>query len=620
MIVSTTDTRGGRRLVGALAALAMAATLIVAAPAQAQTTAPVTAESITTEPTPDGAPTPTADRAMVPTGELRAAGARAADFDRGYIISDTQFYDRDGMTEAQIQAFLESKSGTCLNTRCLDILRQNTATLDLGQCDPYAGASNEPVSRIIFKVQQACGVAAQVLLVTLQKEQSLVTSVGPTQRAVDFAMGYGCPDTAACDERFRGIAAQLLRAANQFQWYRATPASYRHQVGVPMNLYLHPHSGVVRNPPYTCGTLRVTIRNQATAGLYNYTPYTPNAAALNNLYGEGDACSSYGNRNFWRIYSDWFGSPIGRMPATVTAARVAGDNRFDTSAVISATAYSEAPTGGTVFVATGASFADGLAAAPAAAQVDAPLLLTDRASLPASVRTEIVRLQPSLIVILGGEGAVSSRVQQQLAALAPQVRRDAGADRYDTARKIALANFSGGATTAYLANGGNFPDALAASAAAGAAGAPVLLVPPGARSLDAVTKQVLVQLGVTRVILAGGTAVIHPDIESSVRSGTSVTTVQRHGGADRFKTAAAINDAAFPAADVLYLASGFSFADALSIAAVAGAQGRPLALSSPSCIPAATVGYATLAGVTTVQLVGGTAVLSGRVATFVPCS
>ena len=50
------------------------------------------------------------------------------------------------------------------------------------------------------------------------------------------------------------------------------------------------------------------IRNQATAALYIYTPYRPNQGALNNLYGTGDSCSSYGNRNFWRMFTDWFGS------------------------------------------------------------------------------------------------------------------------------------------------------------------------------------------------------------------------------------------------------------------------------------------------------------------------
>ena len=53
------------------------------------------------------------------------------------------------------------------------------------------------------------------------------------------------------------------------------------------------------------------LKSQATANLYYYTPYTPNDAALKNLYGSGDSCSAYGNRNFWRFFHDWFGSPIG---------------------------------------------------------------------------------------------------------------------------------------------------------------------------------------------------------------------------------------------------------------------------------------------------------------------
>jgi len=52
------------------------------------------------------------------------------------------------------------------------------------------------------------------------------------------------------------------------------------------------------------------MQNAATAALYNYTPYQPNKAALDNLYGSGNSCSAYGNRNFWRMYNDWFGPTI----------------------------------------------------------------------------------------------------------------------------------------------------------------------------------------------------------------------------------------------------------------------------------------------------------------------
>src|SRR5690606_12807423 len=57
-----------------------------------------------------------------------------------------------------------------------------------------------------------------------------------------------------------------------------------------------------------CGRGPVYVENIATAALYYYTPYQPNAAALRAGFGEGDGCSSYGNRNFYNYFTDWFGS------------------------------------------------------------------------------------------------------------------------------------------------------------------------------------------------------------------------------------------------------------------------------------------------------------------------
>jgi hypothetical protein len=86
---------------------------------------------------------------------------------------------------------------------------------------------------------------------------------------------------------------------NDPNWY--TP----YQPGSNIILW-HPNSG--------CGTSELNLLNRATAALYNYTPYRPNQAALNNLYGTGDGCSSYGNRNFWRDFTDWFGSTTTTTP------------------------------------------------------------------------------------------------------------------------------------------------------------------------------------------------------------------------------------------------------------------------------------------------------------------
>jgi hypothetical protein len=86
----------------------------------------------------------------------------------------------------------------------------------------------------------------------------------------------------------------------QYNYYRANPGSFGYQAGR--------NNTILYNPNTACGSSTVYIANQATAGLYIYTPYQPNAAALANIGGLGNSCSSYGNINFWRLFNDWFGS------------------------------------------------------------------------------------------------------------------------------------------------------------------------------------------------------------------------------------------------------------------------------------------------------------------------
>lgn len=233
-----------------------------------------------------------------------ADAANSALFDPGLIISDAQFFDGSAMTAPQIQSFLNSKVSNCTGSNgCLFNYRQATPSMPVspGRCSAYTGSASESAAEIIAKVGQACGVSQKALLVLLEKEQGLVSHSAPSQRRFDAATGMGCPDTAGCDPDYGGFFYQVYYAARQFQVYATTPASWNHRAGRINNIRYSPNA--------SCGTRPVFIVNQATAGLYNYTPYTPNAAALNNLYGIGDGCSSYGNRNFWRIFSDWFGSP-----------------------------------------------------------------------------------------------------------------------------------------------------------------------------------------------------------------------------------------------------------------------------------------------------------------------
>ncbi|MGY6498802.1 MAG: cell wall-binding repeat-containing protein, partial [Microcella sp.] len=282
----------------------------------------------------------------------------AADFDPGFIISDDLFYTGSAMTESQIQQFLDQRIGNCENANCLNVYTQTTRNMPVTErCNGYAGAANERASRIIFKVQQSCNISAKVILVTLQKEQSLVTSRRPSASTLERAMGYYCPDDPNrpgwCHPDFAGFFNQVMNASAQFQRYRLQPNSFSHRVGTQQVRY-HPNA--------SCGSRTVTIKNAATAGLYNYTPYTPNQAAMNNLFGLGDSCSAYGNRNFWRIYSEWFGSPTGTVSPSATTTRLSGSDRYGTSVAISKDTY---PNGApAVYVAVGSSFPDGLAAAP----------------------------------------------------------------------------------------------------------------------------------------------------------------------------------------------------------------------------------------------------------------
>ncbi len=171
----------------------------------------------------------------------------------------------------------------------------------------------------------------------LEKEQGLVTDDFPGSGQYRSATGYGCPDTAVCDSQYYGFFNQVYNAALQFKRYAASPTSWNHVAGRV--------NAVRYSPNAACGSSNVFIQNQATAGLYNYTPYQPNAAALANLYGTGDGCSSYGNRNFWRIYTDWFGSTIAgtsllRTVSDATVYVVSGTSKYPIANAQMLAAYS----------------------------------------------------------------------------------------------------------------------------------------------------------------------------------------------------------------------------------------------------------------------------------------
>lgn len=298
--------------------------------------------------------------------------------------------------------------------------------------------------------------------------------------------------------------------------------------------------------------------------------------------------------------------------------RLAGGDRYETAVTISEQFDADVPV---VYLATGTNYPDALSAASAAAFQDGPLLLTTPTTLPQAVRDELVRLNPDLVVIVGGTGVVSDVVKAQVESLIPGVetRRDSGADRYATSRDIATEAFAAaGATTAFIATGTNFPDALSASAAAGAADAPVILVNGAATSIDQATEDLLTVLGVQNVVIAGGTGVVSVGMEDSLDDLVSGD-VTRYSGSDRYATSVAINTNRFTAGSTVFLATGLGFADALAGAARAGSVGAPLYVVPGTCVPAAVLQEITRLRASRVVPLGGPGVLSANVFALVSC-
>jgi hypothetical protein len=130
-------------------------------------------------------------------------------------------------------------------------------------------------SEIIYLAAQEYKINPKVILVMLQKEQSLIEEKNPTSKQLNWSMGYGvCDDCLMNDpliQIFRGFYNQVTKATARLRWYLDNPTVYK-QVGLE----------------YYIDSQIVVPKNQATAGLYTYTPHI------------------HGNYLFWKIWQKWF--------------------------------------------------------------------------------------------------------------------------------------------------------------------------------------------------------------------------------------------------------------------------------------------------------------------------
>ena len=188
----------------------------------------------------------------------------AFEFTPNYVISDAEMTDADSMTKAQIQAFLDAYG-----------------TLGSRSFEDVDGAT-KPSSQIIFDAANRNGISPKVILVTLQKEQSLVDDTSPKQSQLDWAMGYGicdsCNHETEAAQRFKGFAKQVNSATLQFvEGYMADLVAFGKTV-----------AGYGPGVTVAVDDILLTPANNATAALYTYTPHT------------------HGNANFSKLWQRWF--------------------------------------------------------------------------------------------------------------------------------------------------------------------------------------------------------------------------------------------------------------------------------------------------------------------------
>jgi serine-type D-Ala-D-Ala endopeptidase (penicillin-binding protein 7) len=183
------------------------------------------------------------------------------EFNPHYIISDEEMQDTGGWKPADVQTFLDSKGSYLANFRCEDV-----------------SSTVKTAAEIIYDAAIRNQISPKFLLVTLQKEQSLITDDSPSQKQLDWATGFavcdGCELANPKVQKYKGFGKQVDGAASIIRWYYDNQAAQPFIKKKDVSIYIDDEP--------------VIPQTWATAFLYTYTPHL------------------HGNKNFWRIWSTWF--------------------------------------------------------------------------------------------------------------------------------------------------------------------------------------------------------------------------------------------------------------------------------------------------------------------------
>ncbi|MBN2248593.1 MAG: cell wall-binding repeat-containing protein [Coriobacteriia bacterium] len=299
-----------------------------------------------------------------------------------------------------------------------------------------------------------------------------------------------------------------------------------------------------------------------------------------------------------------------------------GTDRIGTAIAASQLAFPENSTS-EVLIATAFNWPDALGGSALGGALGAPILLTRPDALPDPVIAEIDRLGATHVIVLGGPGAVSADVFDEIDALpGVTVERIAGATRYETARLVAQRAVDELDTawdgTVLVATGDAFPDALGGSPLSAARGWPVYLMSPLASQQPGLVSALQAD-GADSALILGGTGAVSSTFETLLRSALGTANVERLGGATRYDTAARIARYGVDEAGLMWddvaLATGEHFPDALAGGVLQGRSGSVMLLTAAAVLPEATaVELRARSGeIHEVRFLGGTGAISPSV-------
>ena len=258
--------------------------------------------------------------------------------------------------------------------------------------------------------------------------------------------------------------------------------------------------------------------------------------------------------------------------------KIAGEDRYDTSVSISQKVFPSKSE--KVYLVSGEKFPDALSSAALTGKGDGPILLINDKNID-KILSEIDRLDAKEIVFIGGN-SVSDANEAKIRKFAKEnslvINSFVGKDRYETSVKVAEQTISkyGNKGKVIIADGRNYPDTVSIASYAAKEGIPVILV--NGNKVPDVVKNFLNKYKISNVIIVGGDKAVGKDVEKLFKS------VDRVAGDDRYDTSKKIAEKFFAGSKIVFVASGESFADSLSVSYYAGAKNAPILLTKANSL------------------------------------